>query len=171
MNIWQFQNTLARRLLIWNAINILTGAVIMLRGGFWRGFGSQHVGWGLINIAIGLFGRWSSRRRAESADAFTPYTLAKEGRNLRRLLWLNAGLDGAYMLAGWLTARQSRPDDRLRRGIGWGIVLQGGLLLIFDLLHAPQVPVEPFADQPSSVWPPEQERSLASTERLPERRA
>lgn len=146
MTIWQFQDALARRLLTLNIANIALGVLIALRGGFWRGLGSQNVGWGLINIIIGLLGRQASRRRAESANAFESATLIREGRNLRRILWLNAGLDLLYMLAGWQTARRARPDEQLRRGIGWGVVIQGGLLFLFDLIHAPQVPTEPYLD-------------------------
>ncbi|MBA3868446.1 MAG: hypothetical protein H0X30_04780 [Anaerolineae bacterium] len=72
-------------------------------------------------------------------DALQAETLAKESRNLRRLLWINAGLDVGYILGGWCYSNRevARP---FRRGLGLGIILQGALLLVFDVIHALQVP-------------------------------
>ena len=57
---------------------------------------------------------------------------------LRRLLWLNAGLDLLYLALGWRLAQAA--IGSARRGHGLGILAQGGFLLLFDLLHARAVP-------------------------------
>lgn len=139
--IWDFNRVVSGRLAAWNVINIVVGLVLIWRGGFWRGFGSQHIGWGVINLAIAFFGGRATEARWRSLpDVHAPEVLRRESRNLRRLLWINAGLDVLYMLGGWWTAR-TRTDVRWR-GIGWGIVLQGGLLWLFDVIHALLAPKE-----------------------------
>ncbi len=137
INIWQFNEMLSRRLLAWNILNIATGLVLTCRAGFWRGFGSQSIGWGFFNVGIAIIGRTVTRRRVAALD--DPYAtdvIVKEARNLRRILWINTGLDVLYMLGGWQFARNQGRHNEARRGAGWGIVLQGWLLFIFDLIHA-----------------------------------
>ncbi|MBC8098943.1 MAG: hypothetical protein H7Y11_05835 [Armatimonadetes bacterium] len=139
MTIWAFSALVSRRLWRWNVINMVAGALLVGRTGFWRGFGSQNLAWGVINIAIAVFGTVANRRRLKTiADPLAPQVVAKETHNLRRLLLINAGLDVVYMLGGWRFAASS--TDAQRQGVGWGIVLQGALLLIFDVTQAAQVP-------------------------------
>lgn len=141
MSIWQFNFILARRLLAWNIVNVLVGLVLSLGSAFWRGFGSQAIGWGGINLGIALVGRYVTERRfAQHDDPFSAQTAQTEARNLRRLLWFNSGLDVLYILGGWRLARTRGQRESFWRGTGWGIVLQGALLLIFDVIHARQTP-------------------------------
>lgn len=141
MTIWQFHQTLTRRLLSWASASIATGLSLLLRGRpMQQGVGTQFVGWGVINLLIALLGGRSSRRRAAASDANTPETTAKEARNIRRLLWVNTGLDVFYILGGWQLARTKGKTDPRWRGQGWGIVIQGAFLFVFDLIHAFLVP-------------------------------
>ena len=134
--IWDFQDALARRLLLWSALSIAAGAILLLAGdAFWRGFGLQAVVWGAIDAGIALFGRRASQKRQASAPP-GPETTAREARNLRRLLWINTGLDVLYVAGGLLLISTLGRSDPFAAGTGWGIVLQGGFLFIFDLLHA-----------------------------------
>ncbi|MCC6615742.1 MAG: hypothetical protein IT320_19890 [Anaerolineae bacterium] len=66
----------------------------------------------------------------------------REGNNLRRLLWINAGLDILYMIGGWWTTLRARKP--WLRGVGLGVILQGLALFIFDLFHASQTPTWPW---------------------------
>ncbi|MBC8170802.1 MAG: hypothetical protein H7X77_04000 [Anaerolineae bacterium] len=143
MNIWEFSNQLSQRLFRWNLLNILSGLWLASRGGFWRGFGSQNIGWGIINIAIAAVGSIMMRRRYKTLpDPNTPTIQRQESRSLKRLLLLNAGLDIFYMLGGWRFARSRTWNDYQAQGIGYGIIIQGLLLFIFDLTQAAQVPPE-----------------------------
>ena len=140
MNIWGFDVLLTRRLFGWNVVNMAAGVVLARNAdALWRGIGSQAVGWSVINFIIAIFGGSATQKRSLKPDAFNPETLAKESRNLRRLLWINAGLDVGYMVGGWWYAGRevARP---FRRGMGVGIIIQGALLLVFDVIHALQVP-------------------------------
>ncbi|MGQ9491556.1 MAG: alpha/beta hydrolase [Anaerolineae bacterium] len=138
--IWDFQDTLSRRLLLWSALSVVAGAILLLTGGgFWRGFGVQALAWGAIDAAIALFGqRSAARRRARglhSAEA-----LAHEATNLRRLLWINTALDVLYVTGGLVLLYTWGAQNPFAAGNGWGIIAQGGFLFFFDLLHALATP-------------------------------
>lgn len=146
--IWKTQEEVSRRLLAWNLINVAVGTALQITGRgkpVLRAFGSQNIGWGVINMGIAVIGRRMGRRRAALPDTQTPATLHKESRNLRRLLWVNAGLDLFYMLGGLTMARRNKDNPNMR-GNGLGIVLQGLLLFIFDVVQALRVPNHPKPD-------------------------
>lgn len=134
MNIWHFRKTLLNRLLTWNIVNIAGGLALQAqKRPAVRGIGVQAIAWGAINIGIALGGRLLASRREAHPNAHSLRVLAEETRNLRRILWLNTWLDVLYMLGGALFARRSTSD--FRRGNGFGVMIQGALLLCFDLIH------------------------------------
>lgn len=136
-NIWDFNFTVSRRLLAWNLANIAVGAMLSRRDKFWAGVGSQNMGWGVINIAIALGGAVFTEYRLEtSPDPLEPQLQEKETRNLRNILWFNAGLDILYMLGGWWFAQSRKRKNQRGRGVGVGIIIQGALLFVFDVVHA-----------------------------------
>ena len=67
--IWDFQDVLARRLLLWSALSMAAGALLLAFGAspWWRGFGLQALAWGAIDAAIALFGQRSARKRRAAA--------------------------------------------------------------------------------------------------------
>ncbi len=135
-NIWQLQRTIAYRLLAWSGYSMGAGLALLAGGPFWRGFGLQAISWGAIDAVIALAGLGLAGRRASLPDPDGPETVARETRNLTRLLWINTGLDVFYVLGGLVLARTKGAADRGWRGHGWGIVVQGGFLFLFDLYHA-----------------------------------
>lgn len=138
MSIWHKQARVSRQLLAWAGLSIGAGLPLSRRDDpLWRAIGVQAVAWGAIDGAIALAGlRGSRRRRAALPDPDAPAVLARETRTLRRLLWLNAGLDVLYVLGGLRLAQR----DETWRGHGWGIVIQGAFLLLFDSWHAMTLP-------------------------------
>jgi hypothetical protein len=134
MNIWGYQRVVGQRLLAWNVINIVVGLILTRGTPVQQGIASQNVGWGIINIGIALIGGLAGGRRSQQADAMLPATLTKETTNLRRLLWINTGLDVLYILGGWFFSRRNRHKP-VQQGMGYGIIIQGALLFVFDLLH------------------------------------
>ena len=132
-SIWDLHISISRRLLIWSGISIIAGITLILPGNsFWQGFGIQAVVWGAIDGMIALVGRQRASRKKSLTHA--PDYLSKEARKLRRMLWINTGLDVLYIAGGVVLA--SVHGNILWRGHGWGIVLQGGFLFFFDLIHA-----------------------------------
>jgi len=143
MNIWNFQKLLSQRLLKWAGVSTVLGVVMSFFGVFWRGVGSQFVGWAAINAAIAVGGDFAAQqRRATRPDSDTPKSYLREGNTLRRLLMINSGLDVLYMIGGMWTARRTRKP--WLRGVGLGVILQGLALFIFDLVHARQTPSWPW---------------------------
>lgn len=133
-DIWAYQSAITRRLLTWSLFSLSAGLVMQVGGAALRALGMQFVAWGAIDAGIALVGQNQSQKRQARADANTPAILAAETSKLRRLLWLNTALDVLYLIGGLAVARR-RGDERWR-GHGLGILIQGGFLFIFDLLHA-----------------------------------
>lgn len=148
--IWAFQRTLTARLLAWSALSVIAGMALQMGDAFQRGFGAQAVGWGLIDALIAGIGRRGATRKEPTA---MPAAAAHEARRLRRLLWFNAGLDVLYVLGGLRLAQTKGRDNEHWRGHGWGIVVQGAFLLLFDVWHGLKTP-GPF-DEPA---PPTENR-------------
>ena len=131
--VHSFSRSVSLRLLLWSVLSMAGGALLWRRGGpFWRGFGAQAVGWGAIDALIALSGLRPGRQ--------PPADPARAARNLRRLLWFNAALDVGYMAGGVRLARSKGQADAHWRGQGWGIVVQGAFLFVFDVVHARRVP-------------------------------
>lgn len=133
-----FARNVSLRLLLWSVLSMAGGALLWRWGSpFARGFGGQAVGWGAVDgliAGIGLCGQRSSR---DESPAGGPDGAA---RTVRRLLWFNALLDAGYIAGGlWLARTKGRASPGWR-GQGWGIVVQGAFLGLFDLYHALRVP-------------------------------
>ena len=131
MALWRFQRRLTSLLLGWAAASMGVGLALWrsddpLR----RGVGEQNAGWGAVNAIIALIGR------RPPAEANSLVETAARKRTLSRLLWVNTGLDVLYVLGGWRVLRGRGAADARWRGRGLGIMLQGGFLFFFDLLHA-----------------------------------
>jgi hypothetical protein len=137
MDIWQYYKAITRRLLVWSIVSVIAGVVLLALGALWQGVGLQAIAWGAIDAAIALVGGWVTRRRRVGlADPSASEVLAREARNLRRILLINTGLDVLYITGGVILALTLGTQNLFWRGNGWGIVIQGGFLFFFDLFHA-----------------------------------
>jgi hypothetical protein len=138
MNIWQFQSKLTHRLLLWSLFSVGLGALLQFpREHFLRGLGQQFAGWGFIDALIAIFGgRAAKKRYAELPDPLAPEIVEGETRKLRKVLWINTGLDVGYVVGGTALALTKGKTDSGWRGHGIGVIIQGGFLFFFDLFHA-----------------------------------
>ena len=128
-----FGRNVSLRLLLWSVLSMAVGGLLWRRGApEGRAVGAQAVGWGAIDALIALSGLRPGRQ--------PPAAPTRAARNLRRLLWFNAVLDVGYMAGGVWLARSKGRDDANWRGQGWGIVVQGAFLFVFDLVHARRTP-------------------------------
>jgi hypothetical protein len=148
--IYTFQIDLSQKLLLWSLLSMIVGGVLSGRrqNPDQRGFGQQALGWGAIDALIALVGWSMARKRAADPSAQTEEAKRKETHNLRSLLWINSGLDLLYIAGGWLLTRRADSSGRGWRGHGWGIVVQGAFLLLFDLYHVRQLETK-SAQEPS----------------------
>jgi hypothetical protein len=136
-DIWTFQTQLTRRLTFWSLASIAVGLPLLSLGPFWRGVGIQSIAWGAIDLLIAIFGSQNASRRKAR---FSPNELAdsapKETANLKRILLINTALDVLYIAGGIALILTLGADNPDWRGHGWGIIVQGGFLFFFDLIHA-----------------------------------
>lgn len=135
MEIWRLEQRIGRQLFAWGVMNIALGTLLLLGESlFLRGFGMQAVVWGTINAAIAAFGQSRLPRKLHRLLRRDGLQASRnERRSLRRLLLINAGLDVLYIVAGLLVI--GLLPGPLAAGNGWGVVLQGSALLVFDVWH------------------------------------
>lgn len=135
-DLYAFQRRTLPVLLGWAAGSMVAGLFWFRSSRSWlRGLGSQFFGWGLIDGLIALFGLRSATANAAKYDQgeISSSEMQTQTERFERILWVNTGLDIGYLLfGGWIINRASGNDHR--RGLGWGIILQGGFLFIWDLL-------------------------------------
>jgi hypothetical protein len=124
---------LTRTLAAWSVASVAVGAVLARRGTGERtaGFARQSIAWGAVDLAIAGAG-WLGERRPVTDEA-------EAARSLRRLLLVNAALDVGYLAAGVALVRAGRVRGRDSVGDGAAVVVQGGFLLVLDLLNAVRV--------------------------------
>jgi hypothetical protein len=121
------ETVISERLLAFSALSVGTGTVMLFSPVAWvRDFGVQNVVWGAIDGAIAWWGLQEIARKRDR-----PLDAREERSNLIRTLWINAGLDVAYIAGGAFLARQPA-----RFGHGVGVMTQGSFLLLFDSYHA-----------------------------------
>ena len=125
------------RLLAWGVSSVLVGTLVVAvlrarnrRSPLLESFAWQTAGWGAVCMLAG----------AAFLATLAPRDLASATR-LDRLLWLNIGLDGGYVLVGAsLILVGARPRWRLGLvGAGIAVVVQGLALGLLDLLFAARI--------------------------------
>ena len=139
-DIWSFQTKLTRRLMIWAAASIVIAIPLFFLDEFWRGVGIQSAAWGGIDLLIAVFGMLgTNRRKARLTPDELSDSAPKESANLKRILLINTALDLLYMTSGVILILTLGAEDLFWSGNGWGIIIQGAFLFIFDLYHAMQL--------------------------------
>lgn len=95
-------------------------------------FNQMNVLWNTVNVGIAGIGFYS----AVTGNPAMPLTETLGAyHNFSKTLLFNAGLDTAYITAGFLLkehARNSKHTERLT-GYGYSLMLQGAFLLVFDI--------------------------------------
>lgn len=139
-NFFAYQRRALRPLLAWGVGSTLLGTLLLPFAGFWRHFGIQAASWGAIDAVLAIAGRRGALLKAEAlaAEQIDEAAVEREAAQFRRILLFNAGLDLLYIASGVFTALRFRHRPE-RRGLGWGIAVQGLFLLLFDTLLARDV--------------------------------
>ena len=131
----QINSTGVLILLVWALASIGIGAFfwIRLQKKEQKAFFQMTFFWGIINLFIaGLSAWYLASLDPESLDL---KTIIYTGFNLEKLLLFNAGLDIAYVAIGsFLAERGSHTKSPLLSGYGKALWIQGGFLLIYDIV-------------------------------------
>jgi hypothetical protein len=119
----------------WSLINLGAGFGLgFTTAGPERHFHQMNAYWNTVNLALGIAGLIGARR--EGRRLLAPAAAARARAHQSVFTW-NAGLDVLYMATGALLFNlgQDRDSERLL-GYGASILLQGGVLFVFDLAMA-----------------------------------
>ncbi|MCS6829372.1 MAG: hypothetical protein NZ749_01895 [bacterium] len=131
-SILLLQQRLLFQLSVWSLLSVFIGGIIAVLspvGSFWSAFGVMNAVWGLVNLLIASFGFYGVMKKIRSGLRDEQ----EERMRLLRLLRVNAFLDVGYVAAGVGMVLWGKTP--LLQGFGWGIILQGGFLLLFDTWH------------------------------------
>ncbi len=128
---------MARTTVGWAVVSVTAGAVLAVRRDpWWRAFGQQHLGWGVVDLGIvAVVDVLQARRMGRLADPYGEAELQREGQQLRRVLAVNVVADALYVGVGIALGRSPRSGPRAA-GAGAAIVVQGGFLFLHDGWHA-----------------------------------
>ena len=119
----------------WAAANITVGAIgWATSSGESKYFNQMNVFWNIVNLGIALPGLFDSKKDQTSSNG----KLIKEQYSNEQVYLLNNALNVLYISSGALlkSIANSHPDDEIRyQGYGNALILQGGFLLVFDLVQ------------------------------------
>lgn len=120
----------------WSVLNIVGGlfALCCLEGVYYY-FWMMGLVWGLINFAItmAIFNHtfYNKFNRGNSFERF------EAQRHVEKIMFLNIGIDSAYIFAGLLLREHSFVSGvahtDLWLGFGWSVIVQGIFLLFQDI--------------------------------------
>lgn len=137
--IWDYENLLARRLILWAILCILVGAGLLILGEpLWQGIGLTTLSWGVIDAL--LANTILEKVKAHLGQHSTYKIEDSEAVQLRKILWRSNALDVLYAAAGTVLLFTLNSGFPFWRGFGWGVILQAAFLFVFDLYHALHVP-------------------------------
>lgn len=118
----------------WSAANLGLSTALLLTEEGNRGFHEMNAAWSGVNLLL-AGGALLATSRSERPESLADEISAQH--RLEKLLLINAGLDVGYVGVGALMTLlgQEQDDSRLQ---GWGsaVMLQGGFLLVFDVVLA-----------------------------------
>jgi len=98
-----------------------------------RYFHQMNLMWNGVNAAIGGLGLTQALN--EDPEGLNTVETIEKTRSMQQILLFNAGLDVAYVAAGfWLRERGENRGDARLSGYGDSLLVQGGFLFAFDLV-------------------------------------
>jgi len=123
----------------WGILNLGTGAI------GWtnstnpeaRYFFQMNTIWGSVNFATGLLGYANAQKNTRKH--LTAAETLEEQKKIEKIFLINGGLDVAYIGTGlYLKLAGDSRNSPIMKGYGSSILIQGGVLLLFDglMYHA-----------------------------------
>ena len=120
----------------WAVSNMVTGSIGWANGeGSNRYFHQMNVMWNTVNLAIAGFSLYNTKKNHLQEMKTDEFLL--QNQTTEKILLINSILDLGYMGAGILLRKQSDTSENKAhqlKGYGNSLILQGGFLLIFDVV-------------------------------------
>lgn len=120
----------------WSAANIIVSGIATKTHNYeMRNFHQMNVMWGSINLAIAGLGYWGAAKEKINNPVLSD--VLKHQSRVEKTFLINAGLDVVYMGAGLLLNKTSdnQKNPGKFKGYGNSFMLQGGFLLVFDVIN------------------------------------
>ncbi len=119
----------------WAGGNMLSGTISASNThGSDHYFYQMNAYWNITNFVIAGFGLHAVKKQLAGEHTFERNML--EQHKLEKIFVFNGGLDLAYIMTGfYLKEHGSRLNDDRSEGYGRSLVLQGGFLLVFDIIQ------------------------------------
>ncbi|PZX63734.1 DUF6992 family protein [Hydrotalea sandarakina] len=132
------QNIIKRNMTVlgaWAGVNIIQSSISAASTtGSTQAFFKMNVYWNVANAAIAGIGILSAKKALK--HTVSAQKNWQQQQNIEKLLLLNTGLDAAYITTGlYLKEHGLRVNNPQTQGYGTSIMVQGGFLLIFDLIQ------------------------------------
>ena len=121
----------------WSVANIAVSAfATKTHNAEMRYFHQMNVQWNSINLALAALGFWGEAAGGKG-KAPTLSSVFKRQHGVEKTYMLNLGLDVAYVAGGlYMTERsKSRKNPAKLKGYGNCIMVQGGFLLLYDVIN------------------------------------
>ncbi|WP_206203764.1 DUF6992 family protein, partial [Thermococcus sp. M36] len=97
-------------------------------------FFQMNTYWNVVNLAVAGVGLYTIKK--EMNKKLTVAENYKKQNNLEKFLLFNTGLDATYLTTGlYLNERGKRLNNETTEGYGSSLILQGGFLLVFDIIQ------------------------------------
>ena len=139
MSIWNLEITIARRVLVFNAVAVWLGLILVaLRHPLWSGFGVEVILWGSLYAAIAMFVRRRAQNWSRKAD--TEQWRKREMNLLSNFLWTAIVVSIISVVFGLALALLLGGKNLGIQGHGWGIVAQATFIFVLNLFHTQMIP-------------------------------
>ncbi len=137
-SFYEYQQHALQPLKWWGLGSVLAGSLVLpVPHPVIRQIGLQWLTWGGIDAGLALLGERQAAQKARqlAEGALDEPQVARDIRQLHRILMINTGLDVVYILValGLIATHTNRPR---RLGAGIGVLVQGSFLLLYDALLA-----------------------------------
>ena len=120
----------------WATANIAGSiAPAITTDGHWSFFNQMNIYWNITNIGIATLGYFGAKRNRSMK--LGPVTTFEKQKAAEKVYLFNSGLDIGYMATGLFLSEFSNRVDKgqdVLKGFGYSMIMQGGFLLIFDLV-------------------------------------
>lgn len=117
----------------WATANLAVSPILASNShGSTRYFHQMNAYWNVVNLGLAGLGLLNNKN-LETRE-MNQVELLNRIHATEKILLFNAGLDMAYVMAGWaLTERGKQKTSNQMKGFGQSLVMQGGFLFLFDL--------------------------------------
>ncbi len=119
----------------WAGANIMQGSISASNtSGNDHYFHQMNAYWNTVNLAIAGLGLYAAKKQL--AGPHTALRNWTEQQKIEKVLLVNTGLDAAYIMTGlYLKEHGTRINSQQSTGYGNSLLLQGGFLLVFDIIQ------------------------------------